>query len=92
MELETPMDANIGKFKFQLDWWECVSKKERKNTLVSRYQHEYEPVNLMLISEFRDAVYGVMPPLEDVKKDHYVNFQEVVHNNLRTKTNAPCAG
>ena len=32
-------------------------------TPVNKYRHEYEPVRLTLITVFRDAMYGVMPPL-----------------------------
>jgi hypothetical protein len=38
-------------------------EKKRKITPVYKYQHEYEPVDRALIAGFRDAIYGVMPPL-----------------------------
>lgn len=30
---------------------------------VYKYWHEYEPIGLTLFTVFRDAMYGVMPPL-----------------------------
>ena len=38
-------------------------KKKKKMTCVYKYRHEYEPVGLTVITAFRYAVYGVMPPL-----------------------------
>lgn len=44
---------------------EEIGKEERKKkTLVSLYRREYELVYLVLITGSRDAVQGVMPPLE----------------------------
>ena len=45
---------------------ECILRSyevKEKMTSVYKYRHEYEPVGLTLITVFRDAVYGVMPPL-----------------------------
>jgi hypothetical protein len=39
-------------------------KEKEKMTPVFSYQRECEPVGLILITVFHDAVYGFMPPLE----------------------------
>jgi hypothetical protein len=45
------MNINFGK------------KRKEKITLVFSYEHDCEPVSLILITGFRDAVCGFMPPL-----------------------------
>jgi hypothetical protein len=42
--------------------YSTINTKEKIKP-VFRYRHEYKPVDRALITVFRDAMYGVMPPL-----------------------------
>ena len=41
----------------------CRKKRKEKMMPAYKYWHEYEHVGFTLITVFRDAMYGVMPPL-----------------------------
>ena len=58
------------KYMFQFQSWCCFDayilsahKRKEKITPVLSYWCDFEPVGLILIMVFRDAVYGFMPPL-----------------------------